>query len=72
VSGQLQRIVFQHSGIRWVTKSEKSHGAFQLEAVLHLQLHASAPPVVCALGAAVLAGNMYVDEGLAKDPPFIF
>ena len=71
-SGQLQRIDFQRSDIRWVTKSEKSQGTFQLEAVLRLQPGASTPPALFALGAGVLAGNMYVDDGLAKDPPYLF
>jgi hypothetical protein len=69
---QRRRIDFQRSDIRWVTRKEKSHGAFRLEAVLRLQPANSAAPTLFALGAAVLAGNMYGDDGLVKDPPYMF
>ena len=68
----LQRIDFQRSDLRWITRNEKSHGAFKIVAVLRLRPTASAPPTLFALGAAVLAGNMYVDGGLVKEPPYMF
>jgi hypothetical protein len=68
----MQRINFQKSDIRWVTAKEKSLGVFQLESVLRFWSGAAAESKQYALGAAVLAGNMYVDEGLCKDPPYMF
>lgn len=67
-----QRIDFQQSDLRWVTRKEKSHGSFRLEAVLRLWQDHSASPTVWAFGTAVLAGNMYVDAGLVKSPPYMF
>ena len=68
----LQRVDFQRSSIRWVTRSEKSMGAFQLEALVRLWGDAGAPPKLFALGTAVMAGNMYVEGGLCKNPPYMF
>lgn len=68
----MQRINFQRSDIRWVTAKEKSWGVFQLEAVLRFWPGAVAESRQYVLGAAVLAGNMYVDEGLCKDPAYMF
>lgn len=68
----MQRIDFQGSDIRWVTTEEKSRGVFQVESVLRLWECAAVEPKWYALGAAVLAGNMYVDGGLCKDPPYMF
>lgn len=72
MNGLLQRVDFQRSSIRWVTRAEKSMGAFQLEAVVRLWTDAGAPPKLFALGAAVMAGNMYAEGGLCKNPPYMF
>jgi hypothetical protein len=68
----LQRVNFQQSDIRWVTSKEKSYGAFQVEAVLRIWGDTDVSPRQFALGAAVLAGNMYVEGGLCKNPPYSF
>jgi hypothetical protein len=67
-----QRIDFQRSNIRWVTRAEKSIGSFQIEAVVRLWPGATTSPKQFVLGAAVLAGNMYVDDELCKNPPYMF
>jgi hypothetical protein len=68
----MQRIDFHRSDIRWVTKENGSHGAFVLEAVLRRWAYPSGSPTIYALGAPVLAGNMYHKKGLCKDPPYMF
>jgi hypothetical protein len=68
----IQRIDFQNSNIRWITHAEKSMGTFQVEAIARLWLDELREPKLFALGAAVLAGNMYVDGKLCKDPPYLF
>ena len=68
----MKRTDFRCSDIRWVTASEKSHGAFQLESILRVQPKALASVETYALGTAVLAGNMYADKKLAKYPPYMF
>ena len=68
----MQRIDFQSSDLRWVTKEIKSQGCFRLEAVMRLYRNAWSSHMLFVLGAPVLAGNLYVNSGLCKRPPYFF
>ena len=68
----MQRIDFQRSDLRWVTKKDKSQGCFRVEALMRLYPNGSTSSSLFVLGAPVLAGNMYVAGGLCKNPPYMF
>jgi len=72
INSEIQRVDFQFSDIRWVTKLEKSQGSFKVEAIICLRQSVSKLNCLYALGAPVLAGNMYVSGGLCKSPPYMF
>ena len=67
---QNERINFSKSNIFW---DGPSKGIFKLISVLRLNLGKSKKPeTTFGLGESVLAGNMYVSEGLLKQPPYLF
>ena len=67
---QYERIDFSKSNIFW---DGPSKGIFKLVSVLRLNLGNSKKAVTTfGLGESVLAGNMYVSEGLLKQPPYLF
>ena len=67
---QNERINFSKSNIFW---DGPSRGIFKLVSVLRLNLGKSKKPeTTFGLGESVLAGNMYVSEGLLKQPPYLF
>ena len=67
-----QRIDFSCSSVRWITKEIRSHGAFSIESVLRILARDGHEEESFALGAGVLAGNMYVPQGLVKQPLYHF
>jgi hypothetical protein len=67
-----QRIDFQQSSIRWNHGSEKSHGSFKVEAILRICDANYNVEEVFALGAGVLAGNVYAPAQLVKQPAYFF
>jgi len=67
---QYERIDFSNSNIFW---DGPSKGIFKLVSVLRLNLgNSKEPETIFGLGESVLAGNMYVSEGLLKQPPYLF
>jgi hypothetical protein len=68
----LKRVDFSRSGIQWETKAEGSLGTFQLESVLTFQQDVLTVPEVFGLSVPVLAGHMFVSQGLLKNPPYLF
>ncbi len=72
INTEIQRLDFQRSDIRWVTKREKSQGSFKVEALIRLSGNSSSSTCIYALGVPVLAGNMFVGDGLCKSPPYMF
>jgi len=67
---QYERIDFSKSNIFW---DGPSKGIFKLVSVLILNLgNSETTETTFGLGESVLAGNMYVSEGLLKQPPYLF
>ena len=67
---QYERIDFSKSNIFW---EGASNGIFKLVSVLRLNLgNSEKTETTFGLGESVLAGNMYVSEGLLKQPPYLF
>jgi hypothetical protein len=69
--GWSKRVDFSRSSIRWLTKNG-SYGSFNIEAVIRIYPKGSNQFISYALGAPVLAGNMYSEEILNKSPPYLF
>ena len=64
------RINFSRSHMQW---GGASKGIFKLVAVLSVNKEGSPESkIVYGLGQSVLAGNMYVEKGLLKQPPYLF
>ena len=64
------RINFSRSHMQW---GGASKGIFKLVSVLRLNLgNSKKAETTFGLGESVLAGNMYVSEGLLKQPPYLF
>jgi len=68
----LSRIDFGRSRIFWNHGSEKSHGSFNVEAILRLYSADDNVEELFALGAGVLAGNVYATSQLIKEPSYLF
>ena len=67
---QYKRVDFSKSNIFW---DGPSKGIFKLVSVLILNLgNSEKTETTFGLGESVLAGNMYVSEGLLKQPPYLF
>ena len=67
---QYERIDFSKSNIFW---DGPSKGIFKLVSVLRLNIgNSKKTETTFGLGESVLAGNMYVSEGLLKQPPYLF
>ena len=67
---QYERIDFSKSNIFW---DGPSKGIFKLVSVLKLNLgNSEKTETTFGLGESVLAGNMFVSEGLLKQPPYLF
>ena len=67
---QYERIDFSKSNIFW---DGPSKGIFKLVSVLILNSgNSEKTETIFGLGESVLAGNMYVSEGLLKQPPYLF
>lgn len=68
-----QAISFAASHLHWLTRSEASHGWFQLDAHLQFTPVGAAEPLKFVLAASVPAGRMYISTGpLLKQPPYSF
>ena len=66
-------IDFALSHLHWLTRTEASHGWFQLDALLRVTPAGAAIPSTYALAASVPAGRMYASNGpLLKQPPYSF
>ena len=66
----MERINFSRSNIYW---DGPSKGIFKLVSVLKInQLNSEKVEKIFGLGESVLAGNMYVSEGLLKQPSYMF
>jgi hypothetical protein len=66
----MERIDFSSSSIFW---NGPSNGIFKLASVLKIdKLNSSKVETIFGLGESVLAGNMYVSDGLLKKPPYLF
>jgi hypothetical protein len=66
-------ISFAASHLHWLTRTEASHGWFQLDALLRVTPAGAAEPLAFALAASVPAGRMYASIGpLLKQPPYSF
>jgi len=63
---------FWRSRICWNHGSQKGSGSFLVEAVLRICDSNDREEELIALGAGVLAGNMYVEDNLVKDPAYFF
>lgn len=67
-----QSIDFERSRICWNHESDKSHGSFKVEAVLRVFGVNDDMEELFALGAGVIAGNMYAPGQLVKRPVYLF
>ncbi len=67
----LQRTDFGRSRICWNHASVKSHGSFKVEAILRLCDANDCVEELFALGAGVLAGNVYAPGQLVKQPTYL-
>jgi hypothetical protein len=67
-----QRINFWRSRICWNHGSAKSHGSFKVEAVLRVYDANDYVEELFALGAGVIAGNVYAPSQLIKKPAYLF
>jgi len=65
------RVDFYNSKLFWNHKTQKSHGAFNIESVLRVYKNNEIKETF-VLATGVLAGNMYVSERLVQDPPYYF
>ena len=67
---QLKRIDFNSSNI---VSPGTSRGVYKLVAIVKIHdLKNSDKSITYGLGQSVLAGNMYVEKGLLKKPPYLF
>ena len=67
---QTKRIDFSNSNLSW---GGPSRGIFNLTSILTVQVdHDKESIKTFGLGHSVLAGNMYVEKGLLKQPPYMF
>jgi len=70
---QIQAICFAASHLHWLTRTERSHGWFQIDALLDWLPSGSHQPFQFVQAAAVPAGRMYALSGpLLKQPPYSF
>jgi hypothetical protein len=70
LENHLERIDFSKSSIYWEGPSK---GIFKLVSVLKVsQINSSEDENTYGLGESVLSGNMYVSDGLMKQPPYLF
>jgi hypothetical protein len=67
-----QCIDFDRSRIYWNHGSDKSHGSFKVEAILRVFGASGDMEELFALGAGVIAGNMYAPGKLVKQPAYLF
>lgn len=67
-----RRVDFRCSSLRWITRGVRSHGALRIESTLQLLSADGLEEESYALGAGVLAANMYVPSDLLKTPPYLF
>lgn len=59
--------------MHWITKTEESHGWFNLDAHLEVRPYGSTASMEYVLAASVPAGRMYKKNGpLLKQPPYSF
>ena len=66
----MERIDFSRSNIYW---DGPSKGIFKLVSVLKInQVNSVKVETTFGLGKSVLAGNMYVSDGLLKQPAYLF
>jgi len=65
-------IDFARTRIYWNHGSDKSHGSFSVEAILRVFDDNGNLEELFALGAGVLAGNVYSSEQLVKQPNYLF
>ena len=66
-----QRINFRRSSICWNHGTNKSHGLFNVEAILRIYNDDNLEELF-ALGTGVLAGNVYALNQLVKKPAYFF
>ena len=70
LENHLERIDFSKSSIYWEGPSK---GIFKLVSVLKISsVNTLKDEDTYGLGESVLAGNMYVSDGLLKQPPYLF
>lgn len=70
---EIQAICFAASHLHWLTRAERSHGWFQIDALLDWLPSGSQQPLQFVQAAAVPAGRMYAPSGpLIKQPPYSF
>lgn len=66
----VERINFSRSNISW---NGGSRGIFKLVSILEIKRNNNRKDdLIYGLGSSVLAGNMYVQNGLLKCPPYLF
>lgn len=68
----MKRIDFSASHLTWLTKKERSYGRFQVEAACTIRYFNSEKAETYYLAPAVIAGNVYANNDLVKQPFYFF